>query len=111
MLNIYANTDILLMTSAFEGLPIVVMQTMAHGRIVVSTAVNGIPDYVKHNENGLLIYAQSEADIINEGVTHIELLLNDPALRLRLGQRSREIALQKFSREVFCKTYRGLLKL
>ncbi|MEP7278422.1 MAG: glycosyltransferase family 4 protein [Bacteroidota bacterium] len=108
---VYQSADVLLMTSSFEGLPIVVMQMMAHAKTVVSTAVNGIPDYIHHGENGLLIHSTSEKDIIEEGAAHIETLLNDPALRRRLGNRSREIAIEKFSKDVFCKQYRRLMEL
>lgn len=111
MNRIYTEADILLLTSSFEGLPIVVMQMMAHGRVVVSTAVNGIPDYIHHGENGLLIKATEEQGIINEGVAHIERLLQNPDMRIQLGIRSREIAMEKFSRDAFCSGYHQLLKL
>ena len=111
MKQVYDDADVLLMTSSFEGLPIVVMQMMAHAKVVVSTAVNGIPDYIHHLENGLLIRATDEARIIEEGVSHIELLLNTPGLGTKLGNRSREIAIEKFSRQAFCTAYRHLLKL
>lgn len=109
MNRIYEKADVLLLTSSFEGLPIVVMQMMAHGKVVVSTAVNGIPDYIHHMENGLLISAVDENDIIKEGVVYIELLLQQPALKTKLGLRSREIAIEKFSKEAFCEGYRKLL--
>jgi L-malate glycosyltransferase len=108
---IYEEADVLLLTSAFEGLPIVVMQMMAHGKVVVSTAVNGIPDYIHHLENGLLIQATEENEIIEYGVNYIELLLSNPDLRISLGKRSREIAIEKFSQDSFCKGYRSLLLL
>jgi glycosyltransferase involved in cell wall biosynthesis len=111
MNRIYEEADVLILTSAFEGLPIVVMQMMAYGKVVVSTAVSGIPDYIFHEENGLLIKATDETEIIKEGVSHIERLLLNPEMRLKLGKRSREIAIQKFSRQAFCKGYHKLLKL
>jgi L-malate glycosyltransferase len=111
MKKIYEKADVLLMTSSSEGMPIVVMQMMAHARVVVSTAVNGIPDYIHHMENGLLISATTEEAIIEEGVRHIETLLTDPALRLRLGNRSRALAMEKFSKPAFCKQYRAILAL
>ena len=111
MKRIYEEADVLLMTSSFEGLPVVIMQMMAYGKVVVSTAVNGIPDYIHHMENGLLIKAISENEIIEEGTTCIEMLLQDPELRKKLGKRSREIAIEKFSRDAFCSNYRKLLKL
>lgn len=111
MKNIYEEADVLLLTSSFEGLPIVVMQMMAYGKVVVSTAVNGIPDYIYHQENGLLIKATEEIEIINEGAAYIELLLHNPELRAKLGERSRELAIEKFSKDAFCAGYHKLLKL
>jgi glycosyltransferase involved in cell wall biosynthesis len=111
MNRIYESADVLLLTSSFEGLPIVVMQMMAYGKVVVSTAVNGIPDYIHHGENGLLIKAADESGIIKEGTAHIETLLQNPELRLVLGKRSREMAIAKFSKKTFCAGYRKLLKL
>ncbi|MBK7558783.1 MAG: glycosyltransferase [Chitinophagaceae bacterium] len=92
-------------------MPIVVMQMMAYGKVVISTAVNGIPDYIHHEENGFLIRATDENEIIKEGVTYIETLLQNPDMRINLGKRSREIAFEKFNRQAFCTHYRRLLKL
>ena len=111
MKRIYEEADVLLLTSAFEGLPIVVMQMMAFGKVVVSTAVNGIPDYIYHRENGLLISATDEAAIVSEGAGYIEMLANDRDMLVKLGKKSREIAIQKFSKEAFCSGYRKLLML
>jgi glycosyltransferase involved in cell wall biosynthesis len=85
------------------------MQMMAHEKVVVSTAVNSIPNYILHNVNGLLIDAQSEEDIINEGVNHLINLYEHPDLRISFGKRSKEIAMEKFSMEAFCKEYNQLI--
>lgn len=111
MNRIYQDSDVLIMTSAFEGLPLVVMQMMAHAKVVLSTAVNAIPDYIGHMENGLLITATVEEKIVEEGVSLIQLLFSDPSLKARLGKRSRELAIEKFSGEVFCRQYRELFQL
>lgn len=111
MQEIYRKADVLLMTSAFEGLPVVIMQMMAHGKVVVSTPVGGIPDYIFDGVNGILIENGDEQKIVEDGIMAIELLISDPHLRQRLGAKSREIASQKFSREIFCKNYRQLLEL
>lgn len=47
--------DVLLMTSVTEGTPMTALEAMAAGTVVVSTAVGGVPDIIKHGENGLLI--------------------------------------------------------
>jgi L-malate glycosyltransferase len=109
MQSIYRQSDVLILTSAYEGLPLVVMYMMAYGKVVLSTAVNGIPDYITHRQNGLLIRATGEDGIIVEGVELLRLLIDDPGLRVVLGQQSREIALQKFGGELFCREYRKLL--
>jgi L-malate glycosyltransferase len=109
MKQVYETADVLIMTSLFEGLPVVVMQMMAHGKPVISTAVNGIPDYIQHNENGLLIYSQEEEAIIQEGVKHIELLQSNPQLGIEMGQKGRSFAIEKFSRDVFCRKYNQIL--
>ncbi len=109
MENIYSSSDVLILTSAFEGLPVVVMSMMAHGRVVLSTAVNGIPDYIEHMSNGLLITETDERKIVERGTELLRFLVNNPETKKKLGMRSREIALEKFSREAFCKTYREIL--
>ena len=96
--------------SAFEGLPIVIMTMMAHGKVVLSTAVNGIPDYIEHMKSGLLIYETEEDKIVDKGVELLRLLLLQPNIKMELGKRSREAAIEKFSRTVFCKQYREVLK-
>jgi L-malate glycosyltransferase len=109
MRRIYRRSDVLILTSAYEGLPLVVMYMMAYGKVVLSTAVNGIPDYITHLENGLLIRAVEESAIVSEGIDLLRLLVDDPALKGRLGRKSREIALQKFGGELFCREYRKVL--
>jgi L-malate glycosyltransferase len=109
MNKIYTQSDVLILTSAFEGLPIVVMTMMAHGKIVLSTAVNGIPDYIEHMKNGLLIRATDEPDIILKGVELLRSIIQNPGLKKELGKNNREIASAKFSREAFCKSYRKIL--
>lgn len=106
---IYQQSDILILTSAYEGLPIVVMDMMARGKIVLSTAVDGIPDYVTHQQNGLLITATDEEKIIQEAIELIEIVISNPALKKTIGENSHRYALQHFSGEVFCKSYRDII--
>jgi L-malate glycosyltransferase len=109
MQSIYRQSDVLILTSAYEGLPLVVMYMMAYGKVVLSTAVNGIPDYISHMQNGLLIQAKEENDIIEEAMQYLRELIDDPALKYTLGKQSREIALKKFGGELFCQEYRKIL--
>lgn len=110
MRKIYEQADVLILTSAFEGLPVVVMEMMARGKPIISTAVNGIPNYIHHLENGLLIQSTDELEIVAEGCKYVEELLNNKPMRVSFGERSRVIAIERFSREEFCKSYRLVLQ-
>ncbi|MBC7937193.1 MAG: glycosyltransferase family 4 protein [Rhizobacter sp.] len=105
MHQLYQQADILILTSAFEGLPVVIMQMMGYGKVVVSTAVSGIPDYIFHEQNGMLIFATDEKQIISEGAEKIERLLNEPGLRQRLGMQAKKDAIATFGRKAFEDNY------
>jgi glycosyltransferase involved in cell wall biosynthesis len=106
---IYMNADILILTSAYEGLPIVIMDMMARGKIVISTAVDGIPDYITHLDNGLLITEKDESKIIEQGIELLKLLITRPGLKREIGAKSYQYALKHFSGETFCQSYRKIL--
>jgi len=103
--SIYENADVLVLTSSYEGLPVVVMQMMAYGKVVVSTAVNAIPDYIVHMQNGLLINSIEENDIVKEGIGLLSMLIENPGLKNELGRKSRQIAIEKFNGQLFCKEF------
>jgi len=106
---LYIQSDVLLLTSLYEGLPIVVMEMMARGKVVVSTAVDGIPDYIKHMENGLLITEKEEEKIVLQGVAFFNLLLENNELKEKLGKQSYKDAVAHFGKNKFCNTYRSIL--
>jgi glycosyltransferase involved in cell wall biosynthesis len=53
--NILSKSDIYILPSYFEGLPISILESMSYGKAIISTNVGGIPDIVKNKENGILI--------------------------------------------------------
>ncbi|MEV1068822.1 glycosyltransferase [Streptomyces sp. NPDC050263] len=62
-----AAADALLLCSDSEGMPVVVMEAIAAGVPVVSTAVGGVPELIDDNRNGILTPAGS-AEAFAEGV-------------------------------------------
>ncbi|UKM66356.1 glycosyltransferase family 4 protein [Flavobacteriaceae bacterium GSB9] len=52
--NFIPQFDISLMTSQSEGVPQFIYESMYHKTPVISTSVGGIPEIIKHGENGLL---------------------------------------------------------
>ena len=57
----------LVMSSFAEGLPVVIMEALALGRPVISTAIAGIPELVRDGTNGWLVPAGS-AERLAEGM-------------------------------------------
>ncbi len=108
LFNIYTQSDVLLLTSLYEGLPLVVMDMMARGKVVVSTAVDGIPDYITHMQNGLLITETEEAKIVLQAIDHLNFLIEEEGLRQTIGRNSYAYAITHFGGEQFCNTYRNI---
>jgi glycosyltransferase involved in cell wall biosynthesis len=52
---IYADLDVVTLTSRNEGSPVALIEAMAAGRPVVATRVGGVPDVVEHGRRGLLV--------------------------------------------------------
>ncbi len=107
---IYKNADVLLLTSAYEGLPLAVMEMMAYGKVVVSTAVGGIADYITNEVNGFLLPDDPvEEMIISGGVTILQRLASNKDLLKFIGNNSRHYAENHFTGKIFCNSYRKIL--
>lgn len=83
---IMAKTDIFLLSSILEGQPLAIVEAMAYGCPIVATAVGGIPELIQDGINGLLC-KPADPECLAEKV---RMLIDDPALRLRLGAAARE---------------------
>jgi glycosyltransferase involved in cell wall biosynthesis len=76
-----------------EGLPKILLEASACERAVVTTNSPGCREAVREGENGVLIPPRDTSALVNA----IRKLLEDPALRARMGKRGREIVEQEFS--------------
>jgi glycosyltransferase involved in cell wall biosynthesis len=56
---------VLVQPSFAEGLPVVIMEALALGRPVISTAIAGIPELVRTDENGWLVTAGSVSELVD----------------------------------------------
>jgi len=77
--------DLLIIPSFSEGTPLVALEAMAAGVPVVASAVGGIPDQVRHGQEGLLVPA-GDAGALAAAVL---LLLANPGLRQRFSAAGR----------------------
>ena len=69
------------------------LEAMSCGRAVVGPRAGGVPEFVRHGDNGLLYDMGQPQELAAAVIT----LLRSPALRARLGQSGREAALKHFS--------------
>lgn len=53
--DVLSDHDCLIVSSFMEGVPVVLMEAMSKGMLVISTAVGGVPELVTHDTNGLII--------------------------------------------------------
>src|SRR5262249_17273945 len=67
---ILAASDLFVLSSDREGLPIAVLEAMAAGRPVVATSVGDLPSIVKQGETGLLVPA-GDQDRLAEAIYSI----------------------------------------
>jgi glycosyltransferase involved in cell wall biosynthesis len=78
-----------------DGIPNVMMEAMATGLPVVSTAISGIPELVVDGVNGLLTEPESP-DALADAMLRV---LTDPALATRLGDTGRATIAEGFDGE------------
>lgn len=83
---IMAQTDIFVMSSILEGLPIALLEAMAYGRPIVATPVGGIPEAINDGVNGLLCEPRDPECLARK----VCALIENPGLRSKLGRAARE---------------------
>ncbi len=102
--SVLAAFDAFALSSRTEGLPLALLEAMATGLPVVSTAVGGIPDLVQHEVTGLLSPAGDPAPLTR----HLALLSADGPLSRRIGEAGRRQVLERHSMARMAKEYGAL---
>jgi glycosyltransferase involved in cell wall biosynthesis len=92
---IYADLDVVALTSRNEGSPVSLIEAMAAGRPVVATRVGGVPDLVEDGLTGTLV-GPGDAGALAEAVA---ALLADPDQARAMGEAGRKRVLPAFGAE------------
>jgi glycosyltransferase involved in cell wall biosynthesis len=95
MAAVFAQSHLVCVPSYGEGVPKVLIEAAACGRAIVTADVPGCREIVRHGENGLLAPVRDAGALAER----LRQLIEDPALRRRMGVRSRSIAEAEFSLE------------
>ena len=102
MAEVYADVDLVVLTSHNEGTPVALIECMAAGKPFVATAVGGVPDLMagsSESRQGFQVFencilTETSADAIHAGV---EYLLTKPETRRTMGAAGRRFAAGRFS--------------
>lgn len=89
----YRSAAVLVVPSAYEGLPMVILEAMRYGVPVVATRVSGHPEVIEDGINGLLVPVDSPAEMAMATLR----LLEEPSLAHRIGAAGRSRAAVRFS--------------
>ncbi len=101
---ILANSEIFVLSSRFEGLPMVILEAMSQGAACISyDCISGPSDIISHNHDGLLVEDQN----IEAMVAQLHELMNNDALREKLRKNAPK-ALGRFSMEKVGQQWEGI---
>ena len=94
---LYGEAEVAIVPSLYEGFSLPAIEAMSCGVPVVATTGGALPEVVGvSGETGLLVEPNSPDALVNA----IRRLLDDPALRQRLGAAGRERVIQRFTWQV-----------
>lgn len=100
----YELMDVSILTSRTEGLSISLLESMSHGLPVVATRVGGNPEVVAQGETGWLVPVED----IDAFAGRVVTLLEDDALRDRMGEEAKRRVASRFDIDEVAMRYESL---
>lgn len=97
-------SDIIVLPSYNEGLPLSLIEGMAMGKPLISTDIAGIPELIENEINGLLITPGR----VDELTLSLSKLIDSKELRIQMGQKGRKLFQEKFTQKM---TSKELIKI
>jgi len=104
---VYSALDVFVLSSRWEGLPLVVLEAMAAGKPVVATAVPGTAEAMVEGKTGFLVALGDHSALADK----IQRLLSDGELRRRMGEAGRRRVEREFDRERMVDEHEKLYRL
>ena len=83
---ILQESDIFVLPSDTEGMPLSIIEAMATGLPCIATNVGGVPELIDHGYTGFII----DPGNIDELVYSIQKLIDDPQLLAEMGENARK---------------------
>jgi glycosyltransferase involved in cell wall biosynthesis len=89
----YHKSDIFVLSSQTEGLPLALLEAMSCGIPCVCTAVGGVPEVISDTGVGYVV-PPGDTDKL---ASSISILLNDNSLRKSMGEKATKLAREKYT--------------
>lgn len=101
-----AASDVFVLPSRWEGLPMALLEGMMAGLPVIATRVEGVDEVVQPGIHGLLVPLESPAELAQA----ILQLLGLPQDRQRMGRAARERVLSSYTTDRMCEAYLQVIR-
>ena len=88
----YAEADIFVLLSRWEGVPLSLLDAMAHGCIVIATDVGAVSELIDDGRNGFLVPNGVDSDVASQAAAIIRDVLKDNACLASLRKEAIEVA-------------------
>ncbi len=104
---LYSTCDLLVLPTRWqEPFGLVGLEAAARGMPIVAFDLGGCREYIYPGENGILVPPGN----INAFAETVQKLLENPEKLLPMGEKGRQIALEKFSATNFLRNFAGLIR-
>ncbi len=97
-------SDVFLLPSLYEGLPMSLLEAMAVGCLCITTAVGSIPEVVHHRENGLIVPKQDPEAL----QSLMEIICNNPSEFSEMAEKGKLAVEKRFNGQVFKESLRKI---
>ncbi len=105
-LQVIGACSVYVLASRSEAMGRVLLEAMAARKPIVASAVDGVPHYIKDNENGLLFESENVEDL----AAKLAALLSDQELQARLAAKACEKAYSEYDEQSYIRSFHGMLQ-
>ncbi len=102
-----AATDIFVLPSLWEGLPMALLEAMAMGRAIIASCVDGTAEVIRNNENGILIDTENLEQNLSEAIVR---LAENEHLRKTLSSNALKRIQQHYNVQTMTQTNEGIYR-
>src|SRR5207237_8486917 len=79
--DLYSTSDVVVLSSRSEGIPLVLMEAMVRGKVVLAPGITGIPELVLDGKTGFLYRPGS----LDDFVVKVEMITHSQSNLLPIG--------------------------